>query len=131
MEALTTSLVVAVAVFLSSLIGLSLHRVVPEGHLSQETRSVILLGTGTLSLLASLVLGLLISTAKSSYDATESRIQNYAAELILLDETLRDYGDSALAPRRCCGTTPSSLCKSCGRRPVQPEGLGRARLLVP
>src|SRR6516225_2170319 len=81
MDALTTSLIVAGAVFLSSLVGLSLHRVVPEGHLSQETRSVILLGTGTLSLLASLVLGLLISTAKSSYDATESRIQNYVAEL--------------------------------------------------
>ena len=60
MDALTTSLLVAVAVFLSSLVGLSLHRVVPEGHLSQETRSVILLGTGTLSLLASLVLGLLV-----------------------------------------------------------------------
>jgi hypothetical protein len=100
MDALTTSLLVAVAVFLSSLVGLSLHRLVPDGHLSQETRSVILLGTGTLSLLASLVLGLLVSTAKSSYDATETRIQNYAAELILLDETLRDYGDSALPPRR-------------------------------
>src|ERR1700747_922536 len=100
MDALTTSLLVAVAVFLSSLVGLSLHRVVPDGHLSQETRSVILLGTGTLSSLAPLVLGLLVSTAKSSYDATETRIQNYAAELILLDETLRDYGDSALPPRR-------------------------------
>jgi len=46
--------------------------------------------------LASLVLGLLVSTAKSSYDATETKIQNYAAELILLNETLRDYGNSAL-----------------------------------
>ena len=81
MEALTTCLVVAVAVFLSSLVGLSLHRVVPDGHLSQ-------------------VLGLLVSTAKSSYDATETKIQNYAAELILLDETLRDYGNSAQQPRR-------------------------------
>jgi quinol monooxygenase YgiN len=42
MDALTTSLLVAGAVFLSSLVGLLLHRVVPEGHLSQETRSVIL-----------------------------------------------------------------------------------------
>jgi hypothetical protein len=100
MDALTTSLLVAVAVFVSSLVGLSLHRVVPDGHLSHETRSVILLGTGMLSLLASLVLGLLVSTAKSSYDGTETRIQNYAAELILLDETLRDYGDRALPPRR-------------------------------
>jgi hypothetical protein len=44
MDALTTSLLVAVAAFVSSLVGLSLHRVVPDGHLSQETRSVILLG---------------------------------------------------------------------------------------
>jgi hypothetical protein len=87
-------------VFGGSLVGLWLHRVVPDAHRSKETRDVILLGTGMLSVLASLVLGLLVSTAKSSYDATETRIQNYAAELILLDETLRDYGDAALAPRR-------------------------------
>jgi hypothetical protein len=100
MHALATSLLVAAAVFVSSLVGLWLHRVVPGGHLSKETRDVILLGTGMLSVLASLVLGLLVSTARSSYDATETGIQNYAAELILLDETLRDYGDPALPPRR-------------------------------
>jgi hypothetical protein len=100
MDALTTSLLVAVAVFAGGLVGLWLHRVVPERNLSKETRDVILLGTGMLSVLASLVLGLLISTAKSSHDATETELRNYAAQLILLDETLRDYGDSALLPRR-------------------------------
>jgi hypothetical protein len=44
--------------------------------------------------LASLVLGLLIATAKSAYDATETALRNHAAELVLLAETLRDYDGS-------------------------------------
>ena len=92
MDALTTSLLVAVAVFLSSLVGLSLHRVVPDGHLSQETRSVILLGTGTLSLLASLVLGLLVATAKASYDTKSNELTVMSANTVMLDRMLAHYG---------------------------------------
>jgi hypothetical protein len=100
MDAPVTSLLVAAVVFASSLVGLWLGRVLPEAHLSKETQDVVRLGTGMLSVLASLVLGLLIATAKSSYDATDTAIRSYAADLILLDETLRDYGDAALPPRR-------------------------------
>jgi hypothetical protein len=52
-----------------------------------------------LSVLASLVLGLLIATAKTSYDSADQAIRNYAAELALLNETLRDYGGAASVPR--------------------------------
>jgi Protein of unknown function (DUF4239) len=52
-----------------------------------------------LSVLASLVLGLLIATAKSSYDSTDLAVRNYAAELALLNEALRDYGGPASVPR--------------------------------
>lgn len=100
MDASTTSLLVAAAVFASSLVGLGLNRLLPEGHLTKETQDVVKLGTGMLSVLASLVLGLLIATAKSAYDTTDTAIRSYAADLILLDETLRDYGDDALPPRR-------------------------------
>jgi hypothetical protein len=51
-----------------------------------------------LSVLASLVLGLLIATAKSSFDNTDRDIRSYAADLILLAETLRDYGADAAKP---------------------------------
>jgi hypothetical protein len=51
-----------------------------------------------LSVLASLVLGLLIATAKTSYDSTDHAVRNYAAELALLNETLRDYGGDASVP---------------------------------
>jgi hypothetical protein len=59
-----------------------------------------MLGTGMLSVLASLVLGLLIATAKSAYDTKDTSLRTFAADMILLDESLRDYGDGALPARR-------------------------------
>jgi hypothetical protein len=100
MHAVYMGLLVAGAVFAGAVIGLHSHRLLPDRHLSKETQDVVRLGTGLLSVLASLVLGLLIATAKSSYDTTDTAVRTYCADLILLDETLRDYGDSALGPRR-------------------------------
>ena len=99
MNSVAVSLAVAFFVFVGAVIGLVLHRVVPKAHLTKDTQDVVRLGTGMLSVMASLVLGLLIATAKTTYDRTEHDIRSYAAELILLNETLRDYGNDAAAPR--------------------------------
>jgi len=99
MSDIAISLLVAACVFAGGMLGLVLHRIIPKAHLTKETQDVIRLGTGMLSVMASLVLGLLIATAKSTYDSTNHDIRSYAAELILLDETLRDYGNDAAAPR--------------------------------
>jgi hypothetical protein len=48
---------------------LYLNRLLPERHLTKETQDVVKLGIGMLSVLASLVLGLLIATAKTTYDS--------------------------------------------------------------
>lgn len=98
MNTIMTSLLVAGCIFASGLAGLYLNRLLPQHHLTKETLDVIKLGIGMLSVLASLVLGLLIATAKSSYDSTDRAIRSYAAELALLNETLRDYGGDALVP---------------------------------
>jgi hypothetical protein len=90
---------VAGFVFAGGLAGLHLHRVIPARHLAQETQDVVRLGTGMLSVLASLVLGLLIATVKTSFDTTDGAVRSYSADLIVLDETLRDYGEPALPPR--------------------------------
>lgn len=79
--------------------GLYFHRLLPEQHRSRETQEVVKLSTGMLSVLASLVLGLLIATAKTSYDTTDRSIRTYAAELALLNEVMRDYGAPAAVPR--------------------------------
>src|SRR5450756_62828 len=99
MTSITASILVTACVFGGGLIGLYCHRLLPAHHLSKETQEVIKLSTGMLSVLASLVLGLLIATAKTSYDTTDRSIRSYAAELALLNETLRDYGGEASKPR--------------------------------
>jgi hypothetical protein len=98
MNTIMTSLLVAACIFASGLAGLYLNRLLPKHHLTKETQDVIKLGIGMLSVLASLVLGLLIATAKTSYDTTDRAIRSYAAELALLNETLRDYGGDASVP---------------------------------
>lgn len=99
MSTITICLLVAACIFAGGVAGLHLHRILPRHHVTKETQDVIRLGIGMLSVLASLVLGLLIATAKSSYDATDHAIRSYAAELALLNETLRDYGGDASVPR--------------------------------
>ena len=99
MNTITISLAVAACIFAGGVAGLYVHRILPQHHLTKETQDVIRLGIGMLSVLASLVLGLLIATAKTSYDTTDHAIRSYAAELALLSETLRDYGGIASVPR--------------------------------
>lgn len=99
MNTITISLLVVACVFAGGLAGLYLNRLLPQHHLTKETQDVVRLGIGMLSVLASLVLGLLIATAKTSYNSTDHAIRAYAAELALLNETLRDYGGEASVPR--------------------------------
>jgi len=99
MNTIVASCLVAACVFAGGMAGLYLHRVLPAHHLTKETQDTIRLGIGMLSVLASLVLGLLIATAKTSYDSTDRAIRTYAAELALLNEVLRDYGGTASVPR--------------------------------
>ena len=85
-------------IFAGGLVGLYLNRVLPLRHLTKQTTDVVKLGIGMLSVLSSLVLGLLIATAKTTYDGTDHAFRSYAAELALPNEMLRDYGGDASVP---------------------------------
>ena len=100
MNALAVAAVVAACVMAGGIFGLRLRRTLPDSHFTQSTQDTIKLGTSMVSVLTSLVLGLLITTAKSSSDTIEREIRGYAAELVLLDVTLRDLGADALKPRQ-------------------------------
>lgn len=114
---LAISLTVAGVVFLSGIVGFNLHRILPEHHLSKDTHDVIRLGASMLSVLTSLVLGLLIATVKTGYDNTNSALRTYAADLTVLDETLREYGDGAREARRLLRDYTTRLLDDIWRRP--------------
>src|SRR5436305_15075203 len=95
MESNIISLIAFACIFGGGLAGLALAGWLPTHHRDHDTRDVIRLGMGMISVLASLVLGLLIASAKSSFDHTNDALTSYSADLIQLDRTLRDYGAGA------------------------------------
>lgn len=92
MSATTIALTSTACMFGGALVGIALQRVVPSDHLSGESRESIKLGIGMISLLAALVLGLLVSTAKNNFDTTNTAVVEGSAKTILLDRVLAHYG---------------------------------------
>jgi hypothetical protein len=66
------------------LLGSIIQRILPEGHLSSDSKEVVKLSMGVVATLAALVLGLLVASAKSTYDARESEINQLTAYVILI-----------------------------------------------
>ncbi len=76
-------------------LGTLLRRRLPDAQLEAQSREVIRLGTGFIATLAALVIGLMVASAKSNYDAQSTNIRQLSANLILLDELLAHYGPEA------------------------------------
>ncbi len=85
-------LLVLACVFGGAMAGMFLGRVLPPHHLGDDTKGVVTLASGTLSVLSALVIGLLISYAKGDFDAETKVVQKFAADLVLLDRVMRQYG---------------------------------------
>jgi hypothetical protein len=64
----------------------------PGHQLSTDAKDVVRLGTGLIGTIAALVLGLLIASAKSSYDTESTQIKQMTANIVLLDKLLEEYG---------------------------------------
>jgi hypothetical protein len=93
------ALVVGIAVFVGGSLGLVLHRIVPEKHLTGGSKEMIGAVAGLLTLLSALVLGLLIWTAYGVYAGQSTAIQTLAAKVLQFDLALKDYGPEASAAR--------------------------------
>ena len=94
-SSIAIGLIVFVCVFGGALLGLFLRTVLPEQHLSEESKDVVKLVTGLIATLAALVLGLLVASAKSSFDTVNEGFRQSAARVIVLDRTLAQYGPEA------------------------------------
>jgi hypothetical protein len=95
LSALVISLIIFACVLGSAVLGMYLRSVLPGHHVNEDSKYIFKLGMGLLATLAALVLGLLIASAKSSFDMKENDIKEGAAKIILLDRTLRHYGPEA------------------------------------
>jgi hypothetical protein len=79
--------------------GALLGMFLPGHRLSTDEKDVIRLGTGLVGTIAALVLGLLIASAKTSYDTQSTQIKQMTANIVLLDNLLAQYGPETGATR--------------------------------
>jgi hypothetical protein len=91
-ESLVLGLISAGCIFGGVLLGLLLRRLLPVDHLQEESKDTIKLGAGMVATVSALVLGLLVASAKTSFDTTQEEITQRAAKFIFLDRLLADYG---------------------------------------
>lgn len=87
--------IVFACVFGGALLGMLLRRALPDHHLSAEGKETIKLGIGLIGTMGGLVLGLMVASAKSSYDSQKTGVTQMSAKLILLDRGMAHYGAEA------------------------------------
>jgi hypothetical protein len=99
MSALAISCIAFVLIFGGALLGMWLRAVLPEPHLGADSKDVVKLATGLIATLAALVLGLLVATAQSSFQAQTGQIRQITANIIMLDNLLARSGPQARPTR--------------------------------
>jgi hypothetical protein len=91
--------IVFVCVFGATMFGLWLRRVLPAEHLNPESQEVIKVVSGMIATLAAMVLGLLVASAKTSYDTINDELRQAATQVVLVDRVLVLYGSEGRPAR--------------------------------
>jgi len=92
MSALVTSLVICLILVAGALLGTLLRRWLPEHHLDTHAKDVVRLGCGLIGTITGLVLGLLVNSAKTSFEVQRDEIRLMTANVIAIDRQLDRYG---------------------------------------
>ena len=112
MDARVIALVVFVCIFGSSMVGFFLGKVLPERHLDSDSKDIVKLSTGLIATLSALVLGLLVSSAKGTFDEVNAELMHGSVKMVVLDRVFAQYGPETKEIRAhlkriaIAGTTP-------------------------
>ena len=87
---------IATAIFfclaLASFAAMHISPRMPARHRDDETNGVVRLVANIFVVMSSLVFGLMINSAKSTFESIDAGVHAYATSIILIDRSLRTYG---------------------------------------
>jgi hypothetical protein len=86
-------------IFGGALFGMLLGKILPDQHMSAESRDVIRIVMAMLATLSAVVLGLLTGSAISSLAEKEGELRSAGVQFIMLDRTLAEYGPETTQTR--------------------------------
>jgi hypothetical protein len=99
MSSVTISCIVFACILGGILLGMLLRALLPSEHLSAESKGIVQLGMGLIGTMTALVLGLLVASAKGSFDTQRNGLSQLAGNVIFLDRILARYGPESKGAR--------------------------------
>lgn len=82
------------------LMGLYLRCALPEHHTHEDSKDILITAVEMMATLVALIIGLLVTSAKGTYDDTTSSITQSGAKIITLDYYLSHFGSEANEVRK-------------------------------
>ncbi len=95
MDAIWIAVGIFVSLLFASLWMMRLYPKLSARHRDEDTNTVVRLVANVFVVMTSLVFGLMINSAKNTFESIDANMHAYATSLIIFDRTLRTYGDSA------------------------------------
>jgi hypothetical protein len=99
MSAIAIGLIVCAFFIGGIMLGIALRSALPEPHLAADTKEAVKVAMGLVATMTALVLGLLVASAKGSYDAQSAELTEMSAKVVVLDRLLAHYGPEAREAR--------------------------------
>jgi uncharacterized membrane protein YoaK (UPF0700 family) len=90
MHSVAVSFIVFGCVFAAAVVGMVVR--VPQEHLGADAKDVVRLATGLVATMAAMVLGMLVSSAKTAYDTSKNDVAVLSSDIIAIDHLLVKYG---------------------------------------
>jgi hypothetical protein len=100
MKDLLIALLVFAVIFGGALAGMAVRPLLSEHHLHADSKDVVKLTAGLIGTLTALVLGLLIASAKNTFDQKTNQVRQMTSTVIVLDDLLAQYGPEATSLRK-------------------------------
>ena len=91
-RSVTIALVIFVLVFDSELANMFVSGVLSKSQFSMESKEIIRISIALITTMVALVLSLLITSAKNTYDARRNHLAELSADIVVLDRDLARYG---------------------------------------
>jgi hypothetical protein len=117
------SAIIFCCIFGGALFGIWLRKVLPKHHLDTETKDLMKLAVGLVGTMSALLLGLLVASAKSSYDQRSGELTQMAANIILLDRALAHYGPATSDTRGILRTAVARMIDQVWSKDKQEDAL--------
>lgn len=99
MNSLSVASIVLTSLVAAVLLGRLVRRHLPEHHLSGDSKDAVKLAMGLVATMTALLLGLLVSSAKDTYDTQRGEVIQMAAKVAFVDRAFALYGPEAAGIR--------------------------------